>query len=430
MRLQFLKSRLAPLAGLALALAVGAALRLMFHADIEWKADEQWSFIHARQMLDTGSWPAVGMASSVHAPNPGLSLWVFAGLAWVANAHTPPDLAGAVQAVNVLALLAFAAFALVAVPKARREPWLWGAALWAVNPVAIIIERKIWPPSLLPLASVALIWAWWYRRNWLAAFAWGALGALMAQIHMGVALLAVALAAWTLIHDRRTFPWRGWLAGSLVGALPAIPWLLQLLGHGSGARIHLTAPSVSFYMRWFAQFFGYGAQYTLGGKAFGDYLAGPQLDGLASHALLALQVVLVLAALLVLVRVGRMVLGRGRMPLRTLLLGDSAETVLTTAAFWGYGGLLTVITFFGAGSYRHYMIVITPIMALWTAMAVIWACRRARWGGARTVLATLVVCQALMSVGLLAYIHQRGVIPGEFGASWRVRPGLVAQPAR
>lgn len=420
-------SRFAPLAGLALALAAGAALRLMFHADIEWKADEQWSFFHARQMLATGVWPAVGMPSSVGALNPGLSLWVFAGLAGLTGARTPPDLAAAVQAANVLALLAFAAFALVAIPRPRREPWLWAAALWAVNPVAIILERKIWPPSVLPLASVGLVWAWWYRRHPLAAFAWGALGALMAQVHMGVAFLAVALAAWTAMHDRKAFPWKSWLAGSLVGALPAIPWLLEMLRQGSGAHSHLTAPSVSFYMRWFAQFFGYGAQYTLGGKAFGDYLAGPRLDGLASHAMLALQIVLALAALLVLIRVGSAVLGRGRMPLRTLLLGDSPETVLITAAFWGYGGLLTLITVIGAGSYRHYMIVITPIMALWTAMAVIWACQHARRFGARPLLATLVVCQALMSFGLLAYIHQKGVIPGEFGAAWRVQqPGPPA----
>ena len=421
------RSRLTPLAGLALALAVGAGLRLMFHGDIEWKADEQWSFFHARQMLGDGAWPPVGMPSSVGAPNPGLSIWVFAGLMRLANAQSPPDLAGAVQALNVVALVAFAAFALLAVPKPRREPWLWAAALWAVNPVAIILERKIWPPSVLPLASVALLWAWWYRRHPLAAFAWGVLGALMAQIHMGVSFLALALAAWTWLRDRKAFPWRAWAAGSLVGALPAIPWLLAMLQRGTtGAHSHLTAPSVSFYMRWFAQFFGYGAQYTLGGKGFADYLAGPRLDGLACHAMLALQVVLAIAALIVAVRVVRAVLGHRRMPLRTLLLGDSPETMLISAAFWGYGGLLTVITFFGAGSYRHYMIVITPLMALWTAMAVIWACQGARRAGARSILATLVVCQALMSFGLLSYIHQKGVIPGEFGASWRAQqPGYV-----
>src|SRR5580693_5271895 len=263
----------------------------MFQGDIEWKADEQWSFFHARQMLGDGAWPPVGMPSSVGAPNPGLSIWVFAGLMRLANAQSPPDLAGAVQALNVVALVAFAAFALLAVPKPRREPWLWAAALWAVNPVAIILERKIWPR--------------------------GVLGALMAQIHMGVSFLALALAAWTWLRDRKAFPWRAWAAGSLVGALPAIPWLLAMLQRGTtGAHSHLTAPSVSFYMRWFAQFFGYGAQYTLGGKAFGDYLAGPRLDGVATHAMLALQIVLVLAALLVLVRVGRMVLGKGRMLLR------------------------------------------------------------------------------------------------------------------
>jgi hypothetical protein len=97
------------------------------------------------------AWLWLGMPSSVNLPNPGLSLWVFAGLSWIFDANTPPELARAVQSLNATALVAFVVFAFAAIPKDRREPWLWAAALWAVNPVEVIYERKIWPPSVLPL---------------------------------------------------------------------------------------------------------------------------------------------------------------------------------------------------------------------------------------------------------------------------------------
>ena len=129
------------------------------------------------------------------------------------GARTPPDLARAVQLLNVAALLAFAAFGLLAIPRERREPWLWAAALWAANPASVILERKIWSPSVLPLPAVGLLWAWRYRRHPAAAFAWGALGALMAQIHLGAAFFAAALMVWTLLADRRAFPGSaGWPA--------------------------------------------------------------------------------------------------------------------------------------------------------------------------------------------------------------------------
>ena len=39
--------------GLACALVVGAALRLVWGLDIEYKADEVWTFAHARHMRDS-----------------------------------------------------------------------------------------------------------------------------------------------------------------------------------------------------------------------------------------------------------------------------------------------------------------------------------------------------------------------------------------
>jgi hypothetical protein len=410
-------ARLAPLAGVAAAIAAGAALRLALPGAIEWKSDEQWSFFHARQMLAGGVWPPVGMPSSVGPPNPGLSLWVFAGLEALFSAHRPPQLAHAVQLLNVAALAAFAAFALIAVPRERREPWLWALALWAVNPIAVVFERKIWPPSVLPLATVALLWAWRYRTHPAAAFAWGALGVLMAQVHMGAAFFALAIAAWTLAEDKGRFPWAAWIAGSLVGLLPAIPWALQMARHGAGGHAHLSPPGLSFYLRWVTQPFGWGLQYTLGRAEFARFLGGPMLFGVAAHLVGALQAALVVLAMLVLANGVVSLWRRGAPPLGALALGDSPATRLIAATLLGYGGLLTLTTFAGASSNRHYLIVATPIMTLWAALAVFWAFGPAI-GRARATLAALCIGQALLTAALLAYVDARGVIPGEFGATF------------
>ncbi|HEY1751906.1 MAG TPA: hypothetical protein VGG29_11610 [Caulobacteraceae bacterium] len=419
----------APIVGLILALAAGAALRLSFYGVIEWKADEQWTYDQAQTMAATGVWPPTGMPSSIGSPNPGLSLWVFAGLTKLLGIRSPPGLAGAVQALNVAALLAFVAFAMLVIPKARREPWLWAAALWAANPVCIILERKIWPPSVLPLPMIGFLAAWWFRRHPLAAFAWGALGALMAQIHMGAAFLAFAVALWTLIRDRGGFPWLGWLAGSAVGALPAIPWALAMAAHGAGAHAH-HHPSIGYFLRWPTAMFGFDVTYTLGSGVIGDFLAGPRLGGAETHLMLAIYVALIVLTFVVLARGLRTLVAIGALGRRALFLGDSPETTLIAAAFWGYGGLLTLITVAGAGSYRHYMIVVTPILALWTAMAVLRTDRGWRRRLARPILAAVCGLAAALSLGLLAYIDGKGVIDGEFGPSWQAQqqPGRPPPP--
>jgi len=175
-------------------------------------------------------------------------------------------------------------------------------------------------------------------------------------------------------------------------------------------------------LRWATQFLGYGAQYTLGKAGFADFLAGPRIAALATHLLGALQLALVALAIVVLVRGARTLVAKGGAPpVRTLLLGDDEETVLITAALWGYGGLLTLTTLIGAGSYRHYMIVIAPIMALWTAMATLWSDGAWKRGRARAILAALCIGQAAMSFGLLDYLHRNGGVHGEFGVSWRAQ---------
>ncbi len=412
--------------GLALALAAGIALRFIYPDDIEWKWDEKWTFEHAQQMVAGGAWPWLGMVSSVNVPNPGLSLWVFAGLYSIFDVKTPPELSRAVQSLNAAALMTFVVFAFAAIRKDRREPWLWAATMWAVNPVEVIYERKIWPPSVLPLGSVAFIAAWYFRHFAAAAFAWGLIGALMAQVHMGVAFFALAVAAWTLVHDRIAFPWKSWLAGSVVGSLPALPWLFEVLNQHGGTGFGVSVPNFSFFSRWPAQPFGAGIEHMLGRAHMLDYLASPRFDGHPTYLMGLVYTVLIGVMLVVLCKAIRLIQADGWPPAHAVFLGTSSETLLITAAFWGYGGLLTLLTLFGTESHRQYLIVVTPILALWAVLAVMYGDRTVGHSRARAMLIVLCLGQAVLSAGLLSYIHRTTIIKGEFGPTWRAQqPGFV-----
>ena len=373
-------------------------------------------------LLAGARWPWTGLATSLGPPNPGLSMWVYASLGYIHTAPNAPDLARAVQCLNVLALLAFLSFAFAAVSRAARERWLWAGALWAVNPLAIIFERKIWPPSTLPLASVALIACWWNRKYVVAAFLCGLLCALMAQIHLGVVFLAAALFTWTWIYDGLSFRWAAWIAGGGLGALPALPWLAAVLQGGGEAALRWRFPIPHFFTRWVLQPFGFGVEYTLGYQHFLDYVsetwwAGAPVIALAHAALVVIFVIVIM-------RAARAFFAAPRPGPRALFIGVSPEAVLVNALLWGYGGLLTLITMIGAGSHRHYLIVAAPLMALWCVRLVWSGERNSGRAQSRIIMMALCLAQAVISTGLLDYIHRTQIIQGEYGPTWRSQQPL------
>lgn len=412
--------------GLVLAVLLGAVLRLIWPLDIEFKGDERWTFDQVRGVLSGAPWPSLGMPTSMGVPHAALSIWFFIGLGKLFAVRTAPDLASAVQAVNVAAILGFVAFARLAIPAGDRERWYWAAALWALNPLAVVFERKIWPPSVTTPFMVALIAAWWHRRRALPAFAWGVLGAAIGQVHTGAWLLSLALVIWTLVHDRRSVNWVAWLSGSLAAAWPAIPWAVHLahlaLHDAGGMALQWRLPLLHFFIRWITQPFGLGLEYVMGPQDLRAFLSGPLIAGRPSFlmGLAALvSLLLFLAVAIASIRRVRSALGQ---PARDLLIGADREGVLLRAVFWGYGGLLTLVTPFGVDSHRHYLIVVAPLMALWLARVVLrgeWA----RFGGPRAVLAALCLAQAATSAGLLHYIHVTQRISGEYGPTWRSQQG-------
>jgi hypothetical protein len=428
--------------GLALAIAVGAVLRLAWPGDIEYKADEAWIFFHARDLAAGAPWPWTGMSMSIGPAFPGMSLWVFGLLAYFGGAATPPDLARAVQIWNIAAIALFALFARCAIAQREREPWYWAAALWAVNPVAILLERKIWLPSVLPLPAVLLYVTWWHRRHPAGAFLWGALAALMAQIHVAVALLEAALAAWTFLYERRTVAWRSWLAGSAAGALPALPWLVQFPGDAGVVGHRVRWPNPGYFLKWLTQPFGFGMDYSLTGSHVAAYFRGPLLFGHPTWLMGLVHLLLGGLIVAVLVRAVLAAAARPRPTLRAAFVGREPAAVLINAALWGYGTLLTLLTIGRLDPNRHYMVSVMPLMTLSAARLAFYGERTpagapAAGRTARALLGATFVCLGIASAGLRSYVHEAQIIceprAQKFGQTWasqQVVPGACHFPVR
>src|SRR6185437_14780114 len=392
-----------PVLGLILALIAGAGLRLVWPQDIEYKADEAWTFEHSRD----GDLPWLGMPSSVDIPNPGMSLWVFVGLQRLSGAEDPPALARAVQCINIAALVLLAVFAFRHVPREEREPWLWAVALVAVNPLAVLFHRKIWPPCVLPLLTLLMLYGWWYRRRRVPAFLWGLVGVCLGQIHMAGFFFAGGFVLWALLFDRpwrQRVAWSSWLLGSVLGALPMLPWMFHLLMQPSGRSLNphrwVHACELKFWIRWLTEAFGLGIDYTFG-PYFRDFQSYPLLGGHPTYLVLLLHGLLVGIGLFLLVR-AVVSLGRERGRWRERWIGRASPSAFTqNAALWGFGLLLTLSSF---SIHRHYMIVLFPLEFLWIARLAL-SSSSARLG--RVLLLILWCGQFGLSANMLAYIHTR-----------------------
>jgi hypothetical protein len=284
--------------------------------------------------------------------------------------------------------------------------------------------------SVLPLVAIGLIAAWWHRRGWVASFLFAFIAALMSQIHEVALLLAVAFFLWGLAEDRQSFRWSGLILGGVIGALPALPWLLTL-SHGGGPHSHWQAlPRLYFYPRWAVQPFGFSVAFTLGKRRLLDFLSWPMIRGVptylsgVAHATLAAAMVTIYARAVAAIRTRRLP------HMSALFVGGDSTGRLIRAAFWGYGGLLTLITLTGAGAERHYMIFIAPVMALWVARLAVFPAGGSFTRVARGLLAVCCVGQLLVSALVLNYIHHVQVFNAPYGATWAAQQKGIAPTPR
>lgn len=396
--------------GMAIALVVGAALRLIWPVDMEFKGDEVYSY--ERACAAGPSWQWTGMNNSADVPHPGLSVWVFIGLARLTGANDPVSLNICCMALNVFALGVLVAFVARVVPAGEREPWWWATALVAVNPLAVVFHRKIWPPSVMPAVTVVILASWWYRQRRVGAFAFGFLAALAAQIHPGAFFFCGGLLIWSILSDWREMRYRWAAAGGMMGILPAIPWLYHLAfeaPRSAAAKAHWWRIfELKFWTYWFTEPFGFSLAYSLGSD-FQDFLRYPLLNNRPTYLVAGLHAILVAALVAV-------VAGWLRAVLRPGTTQRSPTGMVLGASAIGYGLLLTLT---GLPVYRHYMIVLFPLTFVWLARTAL-----ATFGPipARTLLTGLTTIQACVSALFLGYIHRLDrPVRGDYGAPYRVQ---------
>ena len=429
--------KLGLLIGLAGVLCLGAYLRLGWTEDIEYKGDEAWTYQRVQEAKAGQPLSWLGMPSSQRILNPGLSVWVFAGLGWLFPCDNPPALARAVQIVNVVALAALVLFVLWAVPRGEREIWLWAAALVAVNPLAVLFHRKIWPPSVFPLLIVLFLWCWWYRQRWLGALGWGFVGALLGQIHIPGFFFAAGFVVWAVLcdctlpgcepnalvrgaakRDRGRTAWLAWLLGSVLGSITLLPWLHYLafdaVATPSEANRWMHLFEGKFWVRWVLEPIGFGLDYSLGRHMI-DFLAQPIVLGQPTFGMLFLHLAAGTVGLVVVTRAIRHV-WQDRARWWDHFSGHaSATAACVAAALWGYGLLMTLSCF---PIHRHYMIVLFPLQFVWLARLALGTSSTSAAPRGRLLLASLVVIQALLSLQFLAFVHDRQKIDGDYGATY------------
>ena len=398
--------------GFAASLVAGCVFRLIWLSDMEYKADESWTFDRVAAFLHSGEAPLIGMPSSAGIPNAGLSVWLFLGLGYGANALSPLTLARAVQVVNVAALLLLAVFSLRVVERRERESWLWATALVAVNPLAVLFSRKIWPPELFPIFTIVFLTAWWKRSTLAGAFFWGLIGALLGQIQLGGFLFAFSFALVTLIVGRREVNWPAWLAGSAIGALPMVPWLVALTHHVSATGAAPWRPNLGFlefFLYWPGFATGLDLPYALGDD-FAPFLASPSIGDAPTYLASCLFAV-VAATWTALIATSIFRFFRSRSSDENSVPGVTSTPALI-ASMAVYGATFVAV---GGKVQLHYLIIAFPLPTL----SLLWLATARAAKPPRPALAVLAATTAILTMLFLAYIHEAGYIRGDYGAPYR-----------
>jgi hypothetical protein len=293
--------------------------------------------------------------------------------------------------------------------------------LGSVNPLAVLFQRKIWPPSVFPLFTLVFLAGWWHRHRGWGAFVWGLMGACLGQINMAGFFFAAGFVLWALLFERKAVAWWSWLGGSFLGTIPLIPWLPYLIRDP-----HLPGELVlrfKFWSNWVTEPFGLGLKYSLG-KQFQDFLRYPLVDGQPSYFVMLLHVAVAV--------IGAVVIGRAlwRMWQERWLWGDfvvgrrSSTGFTLSSAFWGYGLLFAAS---GLPFHRHYLIVTFPLMFVWVAWLALLPDREHQGQAAalgRCLLAALCILEGLLTLNFLYYIHlNHGAILGDYGLAYGALKG-------
>lgn len=414
-------------------LLLGSGLRLIWIADMEWKADEIWMWEHTQQILQGAiALPWVGMRTSLEVPNSVVGTWIFLALARISE--TPVMLVRWIALLNVATLWGFWGFIQRQIRLPQRSIWLWGLAIASVNPAAILLSRKLWLPDLIAPFCLFVLIGHWFRHRWWGSVLWGGAITLCGQVHMGGFFVAFGLLLWTIgqeLRDRkleRKTCWWGYAIGTILGALPLIPWALIVIPNLAEYRNFVQENESlnlfpRFYLQWFSSALGINLSNALWSKFWTDFLAEPRVLGFPTYLMVPVH--------LFLVAIGvypaywwwqnrQSALAKKRQNLENSLAREVKEgsaqpkqlNFYLGALAWGAGGLFSLLRI---NVHSHYLAVIFPFHYLWLSKLY----RHRTW-----ILGLVAIAQFLISLTFLLFIHRTGGFSfgeTEYGLTYRVQ---------
>jgi len=390
-------------------IAIGLILRLVWPADMEWKDDEKILYTMAHQAVESGTMPAAGMRSGCGIVNPGMSVGAFAVIA--AFTTDPVAMNQVVQLLNVIAILCFLLFVYLKVGKQEKEIWLAGIALAAISPLAVLFSRKIWAQDILPIISFLIILTNAYRGKAWGAFLWGLSGALIGQIHMSGFFFAGGLFIFTLVHDHINnikFRWGYWLAGSFLGSLTLIPWILFMLHNPQITRqSFMNIFQFNFFIYWFIDSQGLNIYYSLR-RDFWQYMKEPVLFGIPTYLAAIVQLFLVAAAVYTITKIVKVAKSAfQRIKQRTFL--TEIFTNISITRFYMLSillGLGLFMTLSGTTINPHYLICAFPFPYIFLAKVL---------EKKRILFRSVIIAQLILTITFLVFIHtNQGAPNGDY----------------
>ncbi|HEX3282561.1 MAG TPA: hypothetical protein VHR36_15100 [Pyrinomonadaceae bacterium] len=360
-------------------------------------------FENSRATAAGAAWPTLGMRSSVGLMNPGMSVWLFILIAYVA--HTPVGMVILVQVLNVLALWGLYCFIVLTIPEEKRDTWLWGLILVSVSPLPILFSRKIWACDLLPVFSLLVLVGHWCRKSKWGSFLWGLAGSLIGQIHMSGFFLAVSFLGWTVARDRKSTRWVPWLLGSAIGGIGLLPWLREFVHYRPAGWNFQELITLKFFTQWIAIALGIDLQFSMHSAFWTKFLREPVVYGVPTYVVGMAHLLLLVVGLKIVLQ---WLQPKARLAYQAHLENSPEARLYLQATLFGVGILMTLS---GTRVYAQYLIVLFPFLHLWLAMKL--------YGKKNTLLA-VTLAQVFISVVFLLYVHQNGGVPeGDYGTTYR-----------
>ncbi len=393
---------------------IGLLLRLVWTSDMEWKDDEQQMFAMAHEAAGKCTLPSAGMRSGGGIVNPGMSVGPFAVIAMFTS--TPVAMNRAVQIINVVSILCFLMFMLLKVEQSEKEIWLSGIALAAISPLTVLFSRKIWAQDLLPIFSFVIIFANANRRKGWGAFVWGLTGALIGQLHMSGFFFAAGLFVFTVIYDfyyKQKFRWIYWLAGSVIGSVTLIPWIIFLLHNPQVNRqafIHIF--QFSFYVYWFLDSQGLNIYYSLRND-FWQLIKEPVLFGVPTYLVAISHIFLVAASFYTIIWLVKfikkiIIYFKQKTFIANLFANISITKFYLLSILLGLGVFMTLS---GSTIYTHYIICAFPFQYIFLAKIL---------EKHKILFRSIIIAQLIITMSFLVHIHNNnGALNGNYGKTYK-----------